>query len=213
MHLNVPDWNKGSEVVVESDHSITIILDQIFNAGNTISLALEQLNNAHVPESGTDDCFARSTFISKLNDVKRLLARSIQQLIDVDPQNIFPYTIFDPSTYNNAPEDLVLEYFIQGGRLCANVYIIAQATHQSPVHMRQKSTLSQPSASGSGFNNQMSSSFYFYNGSPVELVFHTRLEALLPSAVTALTSIENSLGLLDDLCKKIDCIQKLMDSI
>lgn len=169
------------------------------------------MNNAHVPESGTDDCFARSTFIFKLNDIKRLLARSIQQLIDVDQQNVFPYTIFDPSIYGNAPEDLVLEFFVQSGKLCANVYIIAQAIHQSPIHMRQKSTMSQPSATGSG-SNQMSSSFYFYNGSPVELVFHTRLEALLPSAVTALTSIENALGLLDDLCQKIDCIQKLLDS-
>ena len=174
-------------------------------------MALEQLNNALVPESGTDDCFARSTFISKLNDVKRLLSRSIQQLIDIDQQNAFPYTIFDPNIYKNAPEDLVVEFFVQSGKLCANVYIIAQAIHQSPMHMRQKSTMSQPSATGSGYN-QMSNSFYFYNGSPVEIVFHTRLEALLPSAVAALTSIENALGLLDDLCQKIDCIQKLLDS-
>jgi hypothetical protein len=174
-------------------------------------LALEQLNNAHVPASGTDDCFARSTFVSKLNDVKRLLARSIQQLIDVDQQSTFPYTIFDPSIYKNAPDDLVVEYFVQNGRLCANIYIIAPANHQSPSHSRQKSTISQPSASGSGFN-QTSSSYYFYNGSPVEIVYYSRIDALLPSAVTALSSIENGLGLLDDLCQKIDCIQKLLDS-
>lgn len=186
-------------------------MEQIFNSGNIVALALEHLHNVHVPESGTDDCFARTTFISKLNDVKRLLARSIQQLIDIDQQSVFPYIIFDSSIYSNAPEDLVLEYFVQSGKLCANVYIIAQAIHQSPIHMRQKSTMSQPSATGSG-SNQISSSFYFYNGSPVELLFHTRLEALLPSAVTALTSIENALGLLDDLCQKIDCIQKLLDS-
>lgn len=174
-------------------------------------MALEQLNNARVPESGTDDCFARSTFISKLNDIKRLLSRSIQQLIDVDQQNIFPYTIFDPSIYKNAPDDLVVEYFVQNGRLCANIYIIAPANHQSPSHARQKSTVSHPSATGSGLN-QASSSYYFYNGSPVEILHHSRIDALLPSAITALSSIENALGLLDDLCQKIDCIQKLLDS-
>lgn len=209
--MSVPDWNRGNEILVESDPSATIILEQIFNTGNIISLALEQLNNSHVPESGTDDCFARSTFVSKLNDIKRLLARGIMQLIDVDQQSIFPYKIFDPNIYNNAPEDLVLEYFIQSGRLCANVFLISHASHQSPIHVRQKSTMSQPSATGSSMN-QISSSYYFYNGNPVEIIFQTKLEALLPSAITALTSIENALGLLDDLCQKIDCIQKLLDS-
>lgn len=209
--MSVPDWNRGNEVVIKSDPSAIIIMEQIFNAGNIVSLALEQLNNAHVPESGTDDCFARSTFVSKLNDIKRILARSIHQLIDVDQQNIFPYTIFDPNVYQNAPEDLVLEYFIQSGKLCANVFLIEPASHQSPSHVRQKSTMSQPSATGSSFN-QISNSYYFYNGSPVEVMFQTRLEALLPSAVTMLSSIENALGLLDDLCQKIDCIQKLLDS-
>lgn len=196
--------------MIESDPSATIIMEQIFNAGSILSLALEQLNNSHIPESGTDDCFARSTFISKLNDIKRFLARSIQQLIDYDQQSVFPYKIFDPSVYKNSPEDLVVEYLIQSGKICANVYVIAHANHQSPSHIRQKSTVSQPSATGSF--NQMASSYYFYDGSPVEVVYHSRLEAILPSAVTALTSIENALGLLDDLCQKIDYIQKLLDS-
>jgi hypothetical protein len=196
---------------VETSPSAFIILEQIFNANSIVALALEQLNNAKVPVSGTDDCFARSIFVSKLNDVKRLLSRGIQQLIDIDQQNIFPYTIFDSSTYNNVPEDLVLEFFIQSGKLCANVYVIVSATHQSPSHVRQKSTVSQPSTAGTG-TNQVSSSYYFYNGCPIEIMFHSRLEATLPSAITALTSIENALGLLDDLYQKIDCIQKLLDS-
>ena len=186
-------------------------MTQLFNAGNIVSLALEHLNNSHVPESGTDDCFVRSTFVSKLNDIKRLLARGIQQLIDVDQQSIFPYTVFDPNIYIDAPDDLVLEYFIQSGKLCANVYLITPTSHQSPSHSRQKSTVSHPSVTISSLN-QISSSYYFYNGSPVEIIYHTRLEALLPSAITTLTSIENALGLLDDLCQKIDCIQKLLDS-
>lgn len=209
--MSTPDWNRGNEIVIESEPSAIITIEQIFNAGNIVSLALEQLNNAHIPESGTDDCFARSTFVSKLNDIKRILARSIQQLIDVDQQSVFPYTIFDPNIYIGAPEDLVLEYFIQSGKLCANVFLIEPASHQSPSHVRQKSTMSQPSATGSSIN-QISNSYYFYNGSPVEVMFQTRLEALLPSAVTTQSSIENALGLLDDLCQKIDCIQKLLDS-
>lgn len=196
--------------MIESDPSATLIMEQIFNAGSILTLALEQLNNSHIPESGTDDCFARSTFISKLNDIKRILARSIQQLIDYDQQSVFPYKIFDPSVYKNPPEDLVVEYFIQSGKICANLYVFAQASHQSPSHVRQKSSVSQPSATGSF--NQMASSYYFYDGAPVEIVYHSRLEAILPSAVTALTSIENALGLLDDLCQKIDYIQKLLDS-
>ena len=210
MHISFPDWNRGNEVVVESGPVASIIMEQIFNAGSILTLALEQLNNAHIPESGTDDCFARSTFIYKLNDIKRILARSIQQLIDYDQQSTFPYKIFDPSVYIDPPEDLVVEYLIQSGKICANVYVIAHASHQSPSHVRQKSTVSQPSATGSF--NQMASSYYFYDGTPVEVVYYSRLEAILPSAVTALTSIENSLGLLDDLCQKIDYIQKLLDS-
>ena len=188
-------------------------MEQIFNSGGIVSLALEQLSCAHVPESITIDCFARTTFVSRLNDVKRLLTRSIQQLIDVDKQSIFPYAIFDSSAYNNAPDDLVLEFFVQSGKICANVYIISQISHQNHSHARQKSTVSQPSANATGSNlSQTSSSYYFYNGSPVEIIYHTRLEAIFPSAVTALSSIENALGLLEDLCQKIDCIQKLLDS-
>lgn len=209
--MTIPDWNRGNQLIVETSSSEFIILEQIFNASNIVALALEQLDNANVPASGTDDCFARSTFVSKLNDVKRLLSRGIQQLVNVDPQNIFPYTIFDSRIYNTLPDDLVIEFFIQSGKLCANVYVIISASHQSPSHVRQKSTVSQPSAVGSG-PNQFSSSYYFYNGSPVELMYQTRLEAALPSAVTALTSIENALGLLDDLYQKIDCIQKLLES-
>lgn len=185
-------------------------MDQIFNAGNILILALEKLFNAHIPQTGTDDCFARSTFISKLNDIRRILARSIQQLIDYDQQSTFPYKVFDPSVYKNPPEDLVVEYIIQNGKICANIYVIAHASHQSPSHVRQKSTVSQPSATGS--LNQLASSYYFYDGAPVEVLYHSRLESILPSAVTALTSIENALGLLDDLCQKIDYIQKLLDS-
>jgi hypothetical protein len=208
----VPDWNRGQEVIVELSSSSSIIVDQIFNAGNILLLALEQLKNSHIPEFGTDDCFVRTNFISKLSETKRLLARSIQQLIDVDQQSIFPYIVFDSSVYKNAPEDLIVEYFIQSGNLCANVYIISHANHQSHSHVRpNRSTISQPSANSMN-SPQVSSSYYFYNGSPVEIIFTTRLEALLPSTITALSSIESALGFLDDLCQKIDCIQNLLDS-
>lgn len=198
-------------MVIDLEPFSTILIDQIFNCGNILQLALEQLSHAQAPAFGTDDCFAKATFVTNLNETRRLLARSIQQLSDVDPQSIFPYTIFDSTVYKNSPDDLIMEYFIQSGKLCANIYIISQTNHQSPSHSRQKSTISQ-SAVNSASPNLVSSSYYFYNGSPIEIVFGTKIDATLPSTVTALFCIEKALGLLDDFCQKIDCIQTLLDS-
>lgn len=185
-------------------------MEQVFNAGNLLYLTLEHLGNMQVPESGTDVGFVRSAFFSKLHEVRRLLARSVQQLAEVEKQNLFPYTVFDSAAFANAPEDVILEFFIQGGRLCANVYIVNQAHHQSPSH-RPKSAVHLPLVTGSG-SAQTASNFYFYNGAPVEVSYSTRLEAILPSAITALSSVENAIGLLDDLCEKIECVQQLLES-
>ncbi len=198
-------------------------MEQIFNAGNLIFLALEQLRNLHIPQSGKDDdCFARSAFFAKLNEIQRILSRCTHQLTDIEQQSIFPYTVFDSSAFANAPEDLVLEFFIQGGRLCANVYLIAPAHHQSPItHSRQKSISSTVAANGPpipiGTPTAAQSpallsanNFFFYNGAPVEVVYSAHLEALLPSILTAMTSVDTSRGQLEDLCEKIKCIQKLV---
>lgn len=188
-----------------------MLLEQVFNAGNLILLGIELLNITHIPKSGNDDFFERSSFFSILHEVKRLLARSIQQLVDVEQQNIFPYTVFDATTFLNAPEDIVLEFFVQNGKICANIYLIAPASHQSPIHYRQKSIANQSSSSGVNFN-QVANCYYFYNGAPIEVTFSSKLEALLPSAVTALNSVELAIGLIDDLCDKIECIKQLLDS-
>lgn len=265
--------------IVESLPGTTIIMEQIFNAGNLILLALEQLKNISIPQSGKDDSFARSAFFAKLHEIERILSRCTEQLLDAEPQSVFPYTVFDSSAFANAPEDLVLEFFIQSGRLCANVYLIAPAYHQSPTsHHRQKSISSAIGATMGGndllggsatnttttINNNpsttntsaaaattaatanaptslstaaataiqqqqqqqqppppqvqpqpqlasattvASSTYFFYNGAPVEVTYCRRLEALLPSILTAMSSVEASRGLLEDLCEKIEFVQ------
>lgn len=232
--MNLPDRYRPSPLIVESLPATTIIMEQIFNAGNLIFLALEQLRNLSIPQSGKDDdCFARSAFFAKLNEIGRILSRCTDQLTDIEQQSIFPYTVFDSSAFSNVPDDLVLEFFVQAGKLCANVYVIAPAHHQSPItHSRQKSISSavapNPNPSSSTSTNpaasttttsvigtptqatQSTNNYFFYNGSPVEVVYSARLEALLPSILTAMTSVESSRGQLEDLCEKIECIQKLL---
>ncbi len=231
--MNLPDKYRPSPLTVESLPGTAIIMEQIFNAGNLIFLALEQLKNLSIPQSGKDDdCFARSAFFAKLHEIQRILSRCTHQLTDIEQQSIFPYAVFDSSVFGNAPEDLVLEFFVQAGRLCANVYVIAPAHHQSPLHSRQKSISSTVTAVANISTNsqaqantiagtaavlgtptqqsQSANNYFFYNGSPVEVSYSTHLEALLPSILTAMTSVEASRGQLEDLCEKIDCIQKLL---
>lgn len=236
--MNLPDKYRPAPLIVESMPGTALILEQIFNAGNLIFLALEQLKNLSIPQSGKDDdCFARSAYFAKLHEIQRILSRCTHQLTDIEQQSIFPYTVFDSSVFADSPEDLVLEFFVQAGRLCANVYVIAPVHHQSPLHNRQKSissTVAAAAVANISNNTQVAASntntttgtapvigtptqqsqsannYFFYNGSPVEVSYSTHLEALLPSILTAMTSVEASRGQLEDLCEKIDCIQKLL---
>lgn len=219
--MSLPERNRGNNQIIESQSGISIVIEQVFNAGNLIFLALEQLRNLQIPRSGTDDCFARSKFFAKLHEIQRILSRCSDQLVDVEQQNVFPYAVFDSSAFISPPEDLVLDFFVQSGKICANVYLISPAYHQSPSHNRQKSigstagtgsilpgNQSTPTLTGSHTpTTPAATTYFFYNGAPVEIVYSARLEALLPSIITAMSSVETARGLLEDLCSKIELIQ------
>ena len=148
-------------------------------------------------------------FYSKLISVKKYLQKAINVLTSFDPQGLFPYQVFDTSLFSGMPDDLVLNFFIQGGKLCINVYVITASVHQQSIHSRQKSAVGQALSLNSA-HFPLPTTIYFYNGKPVEVLYSYRLEAILPSVVSALNSVEHAYHAMNDLCEKIDTINQLL---
>jgi len=133
LQIKLSNYNRGNLIKVTTNAVRPYFVEQLGDALNYITMTLSVLDSTNEP-------YTKQSATEMLETGLKYITSSRNALTRVHAERIFPYKICDPQMFNSEmPEDLVIEFYVEGPHMVTSIYAIQYHTSATPPKLGQLS--------------------------------------------------------------------------
>ncbi|CAH1768363.1 1316_t:CDS:10, partial [Entrophospora sp. SA101] len=117
LQIKLPSYNRGNFIKVTINSNKSYFIEQLGDAQNYIALALDELNTSKRTSTKENAC-------QLLEKIFKYIQNSHVSLNHTNEERLFPYKICDSRIFNSLPEDLVVQFHVEGSYIITSVYLL-----------------------------------------------------------------------------------------